>query len=126
MVMLNLRLSKVFGFGKTTERASGGSSGGPGGGPPRGPRGGPPGGGLSGRGLTGGGGGGMWGDSSTNHRYNLTFSVFARNLFNIVNLAPPVGNLSSPFFGQSTAIAGGSFFSQSANRRIVFQVMFSF
>ena len=125
-VMLNLRLSKVFGFGKTTERASGGSSGGPGGGPPRGPRGGPPGGGLSGRGLTGGGGGGMWGDSSTNHRYNLTFSVFARNLFNIVNLAPPVGNLSSPFFGQSTAIAGGSFFSQSANRRIVFQVMFSF
>jgi len=68
---------------------------------------------------------GMWGDTSTNHRYNLTFSVFARNLFNIVNLAPPVGNLSSPFFGQSTAIAGGSFFSQSANRRIVFQVMFS-
>jgi hypothetical protein len=68
----------------------------------------------------------MWGGGSTNRRYNLTLSVFARNIFNIVNLAPPVGNLSSPFFGQSTGIAGGPFFSQSANRRIVFQIMFSF
>jgi hypothetical protein len=68
----------------------------------------------------------MWGDASTNHRYNLTFSVFARNLLNVVNLAPPVGSLNSPLFGQSTSLAGGPFFSQSANRRIVFQVVFSF
>jgi hypothetical protein len=125
LFMLNLRLSKVFGFGKSTESASGGSSGGPGGGPPRGPRG-APGGGLGGRGLSGGGGPGMWGDASTNRRYNLTFSVFARNIFNIVNLAPPVGNLNSPLFGQSNSLAGGPFFSQSANRRIMFQVMVSF
>jgi hypothetical protein len=123
MFMLNLRLSKVFGFGKAAERSSGGGASGPGGGPRRG---GPPGGGLGGRGLSGGGGPGMWGDTATNRRYNLTLSVFARNLFNIVNLAPPVGNLSSPFFGQSTSIAGGPFFAQSANRRIVFQATFSF
>ncbi len=127
MFMLNLRLSKVFGFGKATESASGGSTGpgGPGGGQRRGPRGGQRG-GLGPRGLSGGGGFGGWGDSSTNHRYNLTFSIFARNLFNIVNLAPPVGNLSSPLFGQSNSIAGGPFFSQAANRRIVFNATFSF
>lgn len=69
----------------------------------------------------------MWGDASTNHRYNLTLSVFAHNIFNIVNLAPPIGNLSSPLFGQSNALSGGGPFpSQSANRRIMFQVMFSF
>jgi hypothetical protein len=129
LFMLNLRLSKVFGFGKASETSLGGSTsgGGPRGGPPRG-RGGPPGGGLGGRGLSGGGGPGpgMWGDASTNRRYNLTLSIFARNLFNVVNLAPPVGNLNSPFFGQSTSIAGGPFFSQSANRRLVLQATFSF
>ncbi|MBI4165021.1 MAG: TonB-dependent receptor [Acidobacteria bacterium] len=125
LFVLNVRFSKVFGFGKTTETNSGGASGGPRGGP----RGGRRGGGLGARGLSGGGGPGpgMWGDASTNHRYNLTLSVFAHNIFNIVNLAPPIGNLSSPLFGQSNALSGGGPFpSQSANRRIMFQVMFSF
>jgi hypothetical protein len=50
----------------------------------------------------------------------------ARNLLNSVNPGLPVGNLSSPFFGQSISIAGGPFSSGSANRRVDLQVMFSF
>ena len=118
----NLRLSKTFGLGPENKGAGAaqGARGGPGGG--RGP-----GGGLGGRGLTGGGpGGGMFGGAATNRRYNLTFSVNARNIFNRVNLAPPIGNLDSPVFGQSIAIAGGPFSSGSANRRIDLQALFSF
>ncbi len=77
---LNLRLSKTFGFGKKAEAANAGAGGpgaggtfgrGPGGPGDRGPRGG-------GRGMDGGG--------ANNNRYNLTFSVNARNVFNNVNL----------------------------------------
>ena len=117
----NLRLSKTFGFGR--EVKGGGGMQGPGG--PGGPRGGFPGGGLGGRGL-GGGGGSPFGGGGTNHRYNLTFSVSARNIFNSANPGVPVGNLSSRDFGTSIAIAGGPFSSASANRRIDLQVMFSF
>jgi len=70
--------------------------------------------------------GGIFGGERSGQRYNLTFSANARNLFNKVNAAPPIGNLSSPQFGQSTALAGGVFNTQSANRRIDFQVAFSF
>ena len=120
----NLRLSKTFAFGP--EKKGAGAGGGPGGGGGgRGPGG--PGGGLGGRGLTGaGGGGGMFGGAPTNRRYNLTFGVSARNLFNRVNLATPIGDLQSPLFGQSIAIAGGPFSSGSANRRIDLQATFSF
>jgi hypothetical protein len=69
--------------------------------------------------------GGPFGERST-QKYSLTFSANARNIFNNVNPAPPVGNLSSPKFGQSTALAGGPFNTQSANRRIDFQMMFAF
>jgi hypothetical protein len=31
----------------------------------------------------------------------------ARNAFNHANLGQPNGNLTSPFFGQSTSLAGG-------------------
>jgi len=122
---VNLRLSKTFGFGRENKGASGGGMGptGPGGG-----RGGFGGGGLGGRGLSGGGGGNpfMFGGGSSNHRYNLTLSISARNLLNSLNPGPPVGNLSSPFFGQSIAIGGGPFSSASANRRVDLQVMFAF
>jgi hypothetical protein len=79
-------------------------------------------------GLSGAGGGGPFGGrgSGTNRRYNLTFSIAARNLFNTFNPGPPVGNLSSRFFGESINIAGGPFGSASANRRIDLQVRFSF
>jgi len=40
-------------------------------------------------------------------RFNLTVSVNARNIFNNVNLATPIGSLTSPLFGQSNAMAGG-------------------
>ena len=117
---LNLRLSKTFGFGKKAEAANAGAGGpgaggtfgrGPGGPGDRGPRGG-------GRGMDGGG--------ANNNRYNLTFSVNARNVFNNVNLATPFGNLSSPLFGQATGLAGGPYSSSTANRRIDLQVSFNF
>jgi hypothetical protein len=123
---LNLRLSKTFGLGREVSGGSGVvSDGGPRGG---GGRGGPPGGGLGGRGLSGGGGpGGAFGmAAATNRRYNLTFSVSARNVFNRVNLAPPIGNLSSPLFGESNALASGPYSFGSATRRIDLQVQFSF
>jgi hypothetical protein len=116
---LNLRLAKTFGFGK--ENATGGAGpggGGHGGGGPRG-----------GGGFGGGpraGMGAIFGPGNTNHRYNLTFSVNARNVLNRVNLATPIGNLSSPNFGQSVALAGGPFSSAAANRKIELQASFSF
>jgi len=124
---MNLRLSKTFGFGKETGGASatgGGPGGGPGGGGGRGQGG--PGGGLGGRGLAGGGGGPFGMGASTNRRYNLTFSVAARNVFNHVNFAAPIGVLESSKFAESNAIATGPFSSGSAPRRIDLQVLFSF
>jgi hypothetical protein len=119
---LNLRLSKTFGFGakKEATAAGGGAAGGTFGRGPGGPGGGQHGGGDR-------GGGGMFGGgAATNSRYNLTFSVNARNIFNNVNVANPIGNLSSPLFGESNALAGGPFSSSTANRRIDLQLSFSF
>lgn len=133
---LNLRLSKAFGFGKVSEGAGGGNrGGGPGG----------PGGGGYGRGPGGpfgGGGGGMgMGGGGTNHRYNLTFSVNARNITNYTNLAQPNALLNvptsaqcqanpsvcnSPFFGESNSLATGPFSSNGASRLFYLQVGFSF
>jgi len=116
---LNLRLAKTFGFGKETAAGGAGpGGGGHGGGGPRG-----------GGGFGGGpraGMGAIFGPGNTNHRYNLTFSVNARNVLNRVNLAAPIGNLSSPNFGQSVALAGGPFSSAAANRKIELQASFSF
>jgi Carboxypeptidase regulatory-like domain len=125
---VNLRLSRTFGFGKKAERASGGGGGFPGGGGGGGGggRGGAPGGSLGGRGLAGGGGNPFAGASTTNRRYNLTFSISARNLLNRVNLGVPSGNIDSPFFDRSNTLAGGPFNTQSANRRIDLQVRFTF
>jgi hypothetical protein len=81
---------------------------------------------AGGMGAPRGGGGPFGGPERSNQRYSLTFSANARNLFNNVNPAPPIGNLSSGLFGQSTALAGGVFNTQSANRRVDLQVMFSF
>ena len=136
---VNMRLSKTFGLGPKlqTEAANKpqqgggqqrGGPGGPGGPGGHGREGGPGGGREGGRGPGGPGGpmGGIFGGERTNQRYNLTFSANARNLFNFVNPGPPIGNLDSPLFGQSIALAGGVFNTQSANRRLDFQVMFSF
>jgi hypothetical protein len=122
---LNLRLAKTFGFGPKVGGKTGAQpDGGPGGGPP--PGGGPRGGGGGmGRGP-GGPGGPFGGAPATTQRYNLTFSVNARNVLNKVNAAPPIGVLSSPDFGKSIALAGGPFSSAAANRKIELQAMFSF
>ncbi len=119
---LNLRLSKSFGFGKKTEAPSD-APGGPGLGGTFG-RG--PGGDRRGGGPGGGRGLGGFDSVPNNQHYSLTFSVSARNIFNNVNLATPIGNLSSPLFGQSNAIAGGPFSGSPGNRRLDLQVSFNF
>ena len=123
---INLRLSKTFGFGENKSSPSAGDMGGPpGGGRGYGGGGGP-------RGGFGGGGmrGGMGGDTLTNHRYNLTLAISARNLLNHTNLSSPIGNLTSPSFGESISLAGGAFGpgggSMANNRRIELQARFSF
>jgi hypothetical protein len=130
---LNLRLSKTIGLGPKLEAEPTPQQGQQGGGGQR-PQGGREGGG-GGRGPgpggvrpggPGGGGPFMMGGDRSRQRYSLTFSASARNIFNNVNPAPPIGNLSSAKFGQSTSLAGGPFNTQSANRRIDLQVMFSF
>jgi len=120
---LNMRLSKTFGFGQKKEATAGGGPGGPGSGGtfgrgPGGPRGG---GGGGDRGM-----GGMFGGGPSNNRYNLTFSVNARNIFNNVNVSTPIGNLSSPLFGLANGLAGQPYSSSTANRRIDLQVQFTF
>ena len=129
-IEMNLRLSKTWGFGTTKfEGASGGSTarqggGGPPGGGPGGPGGGgpPPGGGGP------GGPGGPGGGESGSHRYNVRLSVMARNALNHENLSAPVGVITSPYFLQSTSIAGG-FGPESVSsnqRRIDLQLRFTF
>jgi Carboxypeptidase regulatory-like domain/TonB dependent receptor len=61
--------------------------------------------------------------------YKLSFSVQAQNLLNRTNNDLPVGNLSSPFFGQSTATLGGygeGNRSSAGNRRITGQIKIEF
>jgi hypothetical protein len=120
----NLRLSKTFGFGQKKEATVAGAAGGPASGGTFG-RG--PGGGDRGGGPRGGGGGPMFGGGgASNYRYNLTFSVNARNVFNNVNFGTPIGNLSSPLFGESNSLAGQPYSSPTANRRIDLQLQFTF
>ena len=72
--------------------------------------------------------GGMGGGGAAGKKYNLNASVNARNVFNVVNLAAPNGTLTSPFFGQSTSLAGGGGGpfggggNAAGNRRIEFQL----
>ncbi len=71
----------------------------------------------------------IFGDSGTAKRYNLTFTIQARNVLNRVNYGQPIGNLTSTLFGRSNALAG--FFGPggggaAGNRRIELQLRFSF
>jgi len=117
-VAFNLRVSRAIGLGPKLPGAAGQSGGFGGGG--RGPMGGP--------GFGGGFGGGGRGPSSisTGHKYSLTFSAQALNLFNNIDYAQPVGTVNSSHFGQSTSLAGGIFSSGSAARRVFFQASFAF
>ncbi len=118
---VNLRLSRTFGFGPHREASANNSGGGGGGGG----RGGPGGGG--GMRMGGGGGRGMFGDATTDRRFNLVLSISARNLLNSTNDGPYIGNLTSPIFGRADQLAT-SFGPASAagNRRLELQVRFMF
>ena len=122
---LNLRVSKTWGFGTTKfEGPSGGAhsgGGGFGGGGGHGGRGG-------GFGGPHGGGPGGFGGESSEHRFNVTLSVNARNILNHANLNTPNGALTSPYFYESTGITGGYGAEATASnqRRIDLQLRFSF
>ncbi len=155
-VTLTVRVSRTFGFGgeanrsassqqknqKTTadnsktggDRGRGGPSmmGGMGGAAKVG-GGGPGGGGGEGSGqrmiVMGGPGG-----ASAPSKYTLTLSVNFQNVLNHVNFGNPVGNLSSPNFGQSLGLAGsfggfggfGGGSTGAGNRRIYLNARFNF
>jgi hypothetical protein len=117
--VMNVRLSKTFGFGPSTKSAAtaqsgqGGPSGGRGGGP-RGP-------------LFGGGGGGFSPNASSDRRYNLSLGLGVRNLFNNVNVSNPNSVLGSRLFDVSNSLQGGPFSpSSAANRRVDLIATFSF
>lgn len=112
-VSFNFRLSRTWGFGTTKFSGLAGGARANQGGRGMGPR---------------GGMGGIFGDTATEHRYNLTLSVNARNAFNHENLNNPIGSLLSPRFLESTGIAGGfgPEATSSENRRIDLQLRFQF
>jgi len=153
-VSVNLRVGRTFQFGEVhhnnaaavkpqgqaagnaatgggERRVAGGPSGGPGGGP------GNAGGGANVAALkvaaNGGGPQGGGGGAPTEKRYTLNVSINFQNLLNHVNLAPPVGNLLSPSFGESLGLAGtfggfggGGGSTGAGNRRIYAQVRLNF
>jgi hypothetical protein len=65
-------------------------------------------------------------------KYNLTLSLNVQNVLNHVNFGPPVGNMTSPSFGQSTSVAGGfggfggGGGNSGPNRKIYLNARFSF
>lgn len=96
--VVNLRISKQFGFGKIAvpqnlrAKAQGNNS------------------------------------NSERSRYNLNLSVNVQNLLNNTNEALPIGNLSSPLFGFSNSGAGrfGGGGQSAGNRRVELQLRFNF
>ena len=84
----------------------------------------------------------MMGGGGTPHRYNLTFSINARNITNYINLAQPNGtldvpepsvcaasgtcNVAPPYFGKSNSLSLGAFSSNGAPRLFYLQASFSF
>jgi len=155
---VNMRISKTWNFGNLPS-AGGNQSGQERGG--RGQRGGGGGGGRGGSGGTAGvpripgatggggprGGGGLTsiggppggGGGAEAKRYSMQFSLNFQNILNHVNLSPPVGNLSSPFFGESLSLNGGfggfggpgggggaGGGSGAGNRKVTAQVRFNF
>jgi hypothetical protein len=144
-VIVNLRISRAFAFGVINPGGNAAAAKSAAGQPaaaadkraasgPGGPR-------LAG---DGGGGGatrvaavgpgpqGGGGTPSSEKRYNLNVSINFQNLLNHVNLATPVGNLSSPSFGESLGLGnlfgfgGGGGSTGAGNRRIYAQLRLNF
>jgi hypothetical protein len=126
MISINARLSRTWGFGRPRGTGAmpqrGGDFGG-GGGPRGGGRG-----GFGGMRMGGGGPRGMFGGSGgSEKRYTVTLSAQVRNLLNHTNPGGIDGNLLSPFFGQSTSLAGGYGPNSAAgNRRVELSLRFGF
>jgi hypothetical protein len=126
--VVNLRLTRTFGFGPKVSRPSGNpTGGGPGGGGGGGGGGGSRGGGGGPRGpLFGGGPGGM-SSGGSDRRYSLTFGAYGRNIFNKVNFGNPSGILGSRFFDTPNGLAtNGPYGNGAANRRIDLVMTFNF
>jgi hypothetical protein len=156
-ISVNMRISRTFGFGGEANRSAsnskpsqekgasdtasnkrGGGSVGTRGGPNMG---GAMGGGKGPGGPVGGAGPQMMmvggpGGAAGPQKYSLTLSVNFQNVLNHVNLGSPVGNLSSPNFGQSlgTGSMFGFFFGPggggggggAGNRRVTLSARFTF
>jgi hypothetical protein len=117
---VNLRITRQFKFGDVPQAAAAS------------PR---PGGGGAGQANSGGPSRGPGGGSAPAARkaerpYTLTLSLSIQNLLNNTNLAPPIGNLSSPFFGQSLSSFSGGFggtgSAAAGNRRLQASVRVNF
>ena len=140
--VVNLRISRTFAFG-TINRGNAAAQARPAAGSaPAGDKRTSP--GPGGPSSAGGGGGparvaaigaGPQGGSAappSEKRYNLNVSLQFQNLLNHVNLGTPVGNLSSPSFGESLSLGGafGGFGAPGStgagNRRIYAQVRLNF
>ncbi|HEX8174471.1 MAG TPA: carboxypeptidase regulatory-like domain-containing protein [Pyrinomonadaceae bacterium] len=133
--IVNLNMSRSIGFGDMPGANS--AAPGPQGGGQRGGGGGGGGGPRGGTGPVAGGGAGAGArrpaSAPVEKRYNLTFTANIINIFNRTNLCAPVGNLSSPAFGQSTSTTGpfggcgfGGNNQSAGNRRIQLGVRFNF
>lgn len=118
MISFNLRFSKTWGFGP--EKGGGGAV--------RSSR-------DSGRAAGPAlsvpqGNGGLFSQPSTPRKYNLTFAMSGRNLFNHTNPGPIIGNISSPLFGRANQIAGApngeGFLETASNRRLELQIRFTY
>jgi Carboxypeptidase regulatory-like domain len=102
---LNVRLAKTFSFGGKAGEGTPGAQGGHG---PGGP--------------VGGGG-----ENANTGRFDFTLSINVRNIFNNVNLATPIGALTSTEFGMSNSLAGGGGpGGNAANRAVYLQGIFAF
>jgi hypothetical protein len=139
----NLRVSRTFQFG-TINRGNAAAQSRPAGQTPTAagasgsarPVGGPGGPMVAGEGAkrtAGGIGPGPQGGSAaapSEKRFTLNVSINFQNILNRVNLSAPVGNLSSPSFGESLGVAGGfgggGGSTGAGNRRIYAQVRLNF
>lgn len=136
--VVNLRVSRTFAFGVINrgnaaaakpagQTAAAAPAGGPGG-----PAAAGGGGGARTAAVGVGPQGGSGGAAATEKRYTLNVSINFQNILNRVNLGPPVGNLSSPSFGQSVGLGGafGGFGAPGStgagNRRIYAQLRLNF
>lgn len=116
---VNLRVSKIWGFGHEKGQSGaasyshdggGGASGGPALSVPT-------------RGVLGQ-------STTTASRYNVSIGMSVRNLLNHNNPGPIIGNITSPLFGRANQVAGGpngeGFSENASNRRLELQLRFTY